>query len=357
MSRMQSNATEPAGTEGRHVSASEATTTAAHATGQEHAEVASNKPTVLPIPNGWFAVAWSKDLTKGEVLRARYFDEELVLFRTRSGEAKALNAYCPHMGAHLAEGGRVIGESVRCPFHGWQFDDGGACVAIPYTKRIPQRARVRAWDVQETNGMIFLWHHADGEPPSWEVPVMPEIGHPDWTEPRSFELKVAVHLQDMHENNCDPVHFHYVHKNTDVPPSEVSYADNGRFMRMTSTYEKETLAGTFPAVLERDSWGLGLSAVRLKGIPEAGLLMFSSTSPVDAGHTVSRWLFTVTENLVDLVGEDFIEGLSTGVRQDLRIWENKIHRADPALCDADEYLVEFRKWVRQFYSRPAGGTS
>ena len=40
------------------------------------------------IPNGWFAVAWSKDLVEGDVKRIRYFDEELVLFRTRSGQAK-----------------------------------------------------------------------------------------------------------------------------------------------------------------------------------------------------------------------------------------------------------------------------
>ena len=52
-------------------------------------------------------------------------------------------------------------------------------------------------------------------------------------------------------------------------------------------------------------------------------------------------------------GEDFINGLSTGVMQDIRIWENKIHRAHPVLCKADTYLIEFRKWVRQFYGDAA----
>ena len=83
-------------------------------------ETATNKPTPLPIPNGWFAVAWSKDLVAGDVLRARYFDEELVVFRTRSGEVKVLNAYCPHLGAHLAEGGRVACRSMRWPPEGSQ---------------------------------------------------------------------------------------------------------------------------------------------------------------------------------------------------------------------------------------------
>ena len=64
--------------------------------------------TTPPIPNGWFAVAFSKELVDGEVKRVRYFGEELVLFRTRSGRAAVLDAYCPHLGAHLGVGAAVL---------------------------------------------------------------------------------------------------------------------------------------------------------------------------------------------------------------------------------------------------------
>jgi hypothetical protein len=181
---------------------------------------------------------------------------------------------------------------------------------------------------------------------------MPELEDSDWTEPRSIELKVAVHMQDMHENNNDPVHFQFVHSASEVPPSEISFGDGGRYMRMVGRSKRVTPLGTFETLLERDSWGLGLSAVRVTGIPGAGLLMFSSTAPVDRSHSHSRWLFTVTKNLADLAGEQFIHELSTGVKQDLRIWENKVHRARPVLCEADRYLAEFRQWARQFYSEP-----
>ena len=60
-----------------------------------------SRDVTLPIPNGWFAVAFSKDLVDGEVERVRAFGEDLVLFRTRSGRAAVLDAYCPHLGAHL----------------------------------------------------------------------------------------------------------------------------------------------------------------------------------------------------------------------------------------------------------------
>jgi nitrite reductase/ring-hydroxylating ferredoxin subunit len=308
--------------------------------------------TELAIPNGWFAVAFSNELVPGEVRRIRYFDEDLVLYRGREGAPKVLDAYCPHLGAHLAEGGRVVGDTIRCPFHGWRFDGTGACVEIPYCQRIPPKARLRGWDVVEKNRMIFVWHHAEGKPPSWDFPAMPELHHPDWSEPRSFELKVAVHMQDMHENNNDPVHFQFVHSSPEVPPSEISFGEGGRYMRMVGKGLRVTPLGTFETLLERDSWGLGLSAVRLSGIPGAGLLMYSSTAPVDRRHSHSRWLFTVTKNLADLAGEQFIQELSTGVKQDLRIWENKVHRARPVLCEADRYLAEFRQWTRQFYSEP-----
>ncbi len=307
----------------------------------------------LTLPNGWFAVAFSRDLLTGEVKRLRYFDRELVLFRTRSGEPKLLDAYCAHLGAHLGEGGRVVGERIRCPFHGWQYDGTGMCVEIPYCSQIPPRARLRAWDVVERNRMIFAWRHAEEKPPTWDVPVMSELDDEAWTEPRVFELRVAVHMQDMAENNCDPVHFQFVHKNAEIPPSELSYGDDGRFFRMVSRSQHETPLGSFEMELERDTWGLGLSSVRMKGIPNAGLLMFSSTSPIDAGHTHSRWLFTVSRNMADVAGEEFIEGMSQGVMQDVRIWENKIHRARPVLCEADKYLAEFRRWAKQFYSEPA----
>ena len=41
--------------------------------------------------------------------------------------------------------------------------------------------------------------------------MLPEIGHAEWSEPRTHELEMEAYLQDTHENNNDPVHFQYVH--------------------------------------------------------------------------------------------------------------------------------------------------
>jgi phenylpropionate dioxygenase-like ring-hydroxylating dioxygenase large terminal subunit len=66
------------------------------------------------IPFGWYFVAYSDELDVGDVKSLHYFGRDLVLFRNESGQAGVLDAYCPHMGAHLGEGGVVDGDSLRC---------------------------------------------------------------------------------------------------------------------------------------------------------------------------------------------------------------------------------------------------
>ncbi len=309
--------------------------------------------TQLPMPNGWFAVDWSHQLREGDVKPLHYFGEELVLFRSRSGQARVLDAFCAHMGAHLGHGGRVVGETLRCPFHGWQYDGAsGQCAHIPYCDQIPPRALLRSWDVQEKNGLVFVWYHVEGKPPEWDFPAIPEIGHEDWSEPRTFEREFPTHVQETHENNNDPIHFQIVHGMPDTPRTEIEYSEDRRHYRIVTHSEIQTPAGSFQTSLVRDSWGLGLTGIRMLGFPSAGLLMYSSTIPIDEKRVYTRWLLTATKNMVDVAGEEFMKNMTTGVEQDLPIWKHKVHRARPVLCKADTLLAEFRQWARQFYSEP-----
>jgi nitrite reductase/ring-hydroxylating ferredoxin subunit len=316
---------------------------------QEHVE--------LPIPNGWFAVEFSRELREGDVKPIHYCGEDLVLFRTRSGHARVLDAFCPHLGAHLGHGGRVMGETVRCPFHAWQFDGtSGECTHIPYCERVPAMAKLRAWEVQEKNGFIWIWYHSEGERPAWDFPEQPIFQgvHEEWSEPRAFETVLDAHIQDTHENNNDPVHFLYVHSATEVPVSEIRFTPDSTHYRITSHHEAVYPNGTFQMTFHRDSWGLGLNCMEMAGIPGAGLMMFAASTPIDANQVHSRWLLTATRNVVDLAGEEFMDNITKGIEQDFEIWKHKVHRASPVFCEGDHYLGDFRKWVRQFYTQPVG---
>ena len=93
-----------------------------------------------PYPNSWIQIGWSHEVERGQVKPLRCLGRELVIFRGEDGRARVLDAYCPHLGAHLGVGGRVVDNELRCPFHGWQFDGEGTCTRIPYAKRVPARA-------------------------------------------------------------------------------------------------------------------------------------------------------------------------------------------------------------------------
>jgi len=309
----------------------------------------------LPIPNGWFAVEFSRELRKGDVKPVHYCGEDLVLFRARSGQAKVLDAFCPHLGAHLGYGGRVMGETVRCPFHAWQFDGTtGDCTHIPYCDRVPALAKIRAWEVQEKNGFIWIWYHSEGKPPQWDFPEQPVFEDAEWSEPRAFEKILEAHIQDTHENNNDPVHFLYVHGSSPTGESTISYTPDSTHYRISSTNEIEYPFGTFKMTLVRDSWGLGLNFLNMEGIPGAGLSMFAATTPIDENSVHSRWLLTASNNMVDIAGEEFMKNITAGIEQDFDIWKHKVHRANPVFCEGDHYLGDYRKWARQFYTHPVG---
>ena len=82
-------------------------------------------------PNGWLPVLESSVLKKSQILPIFAFGNDLVAFRSTAGKVTVLDAYCPHLGAHLGYGGRVINDTVNCPFHGWVFNESGDCVHIP----------------------------------------------------------------------------------------------------------------------------------------------------------------------------------------------------------------------------------
>ncbi|MGW8882576.1 Rieske 2Fe-2S domain-containing protein, partial [Streptomyces mirabilis] len=77
------------------------------------------------------------------------------------------------MGGNLAQG-NVKGDAVACPFHDWRWSGNGRCAGIPYARRVPPRARTRAWISLERNKQLFVWNDPEGNPPPPEVTV-PEI--------------------------------------------------------------------------------------------------------------------------------------------------------------------------------------
>ena len=309
-------------------------------------EACESKTNTTPdFPMGWYSVARSSELLVGEVKPVQAFDREMVLYRTRSGVTVVQDAFCPHLGAHLGVKGRVVGESIRCPFHGWRFGTDGKCEHIPYSEDIPERARIRTWHCEEKNGEIYIWFHPENTAPQWELPDLPELNDPNRTSPRYTEFLVPAHVQDIAENSCDPVHFQFVHSMTDVPPSEVTIEENGRVLHLNS----DASNADFPSQLHATVYNPGFAMVRNTYGPNAEMVMYNSAQPINPHETRMRWTLTVRREIEDVAGDDVMDGIIAGLNDDYPIWSNKVHKHRPIFCKEDKTLVLFRKWVRQFY--------
>jgi 3-ketosteroid 9alpha-monooxygenase subunit A len=95
---------------------------------------------------GWFMVAFLRDLA-GDVTPVEIGRHRLMIVR-RNGTLRAFNATCPHRGALLACGGRLVGDDyIQCPFHGYPVQLGGESAT---TLRVAEHA------VLSLGGMVFI---------------------------------------------------------------------------------------------------------------------------------------------------------------------------------------------------------
>ncbi len=298
----------------------------------------------FPFPaygNGWFRAIWSSELGPGDVVPLHRFGRDFVLFRDEAGDPHLLDAHCPHLGAHLGHGGRVEGRAIRCPFHAWLWGADGACLEIPYARRIPPGARIRSWPVVERNGIVFFWHHVADEPPSFEIPALPPCSAGGWTPFEVRKYRIRSHWVDMNENAVDFAHFVTVHGTPAAPDLEVEA--RGPELHCTSR------PGS-PLQMHSTDVGPGFRMI-YTGPPLESLIVLAAV-PIDEEYTESCFAYAAPEPS-DAAGEAairaMVERLDRDMRKDAEIWENKAYRAQPLLCDGDGPIPEYRRWIAQFY--------
>jgi len=302
----------------------------------------------FPIPTGWFCVSLTADLEVGDVQPLRYFARDLVLFRTSDGEAHVLDAFCPHLGAHLGHGGKLRDDKLICPFHAWEFDGSGKCTNVPYATKMPKKASVGCWPVHEVNGMIMVWHDLAGREPIWEMPTVGEYKDEGWTEYRTRRWVINTCNQEMAENQVDAAHFQYLHGTTKMPKTTLEQREHHLITQ--STTGMTTPGGKVDGMIEVNAWGFGFTTTRFTGIVET--LLVSSATPIEADKSEIWFAFTVRDigkGITGGVGKAFMAEVSRQLEQDIPVWENKIFIDPPILCDGDGPIGPFRKWAKQFY--------
>lgn len=296
-------------------------------------------------PNGWFVVAVSDELLPEQVLNCHYFGQDIVLFRTEKGEAHAIPPHCPHLGTHLGHGGTVVGENLRCPFHGWCFKGSGECVEVPGLAR-PPRTSLKPWHLHEANGFIYLYYHSEGAAPQWTVQAVENEG---WSSTQVAKWRLRTHPQEILENGFDVAHFLTLHE---MPAYEVLKPplEDGHLIQMQVGYEgspQETIHTNITM------FGLGIFFAEVARMGFLDRQSFYST-PVDKDSIDLRFAYNrkvstndeETEQMAEVAFKHVVEFL----KPDFPIWENKIYIERPPLTRADGPIHVLRRWAQQFYS-------
>lgn len=162
--------------------------------------------------------------------------QPLVIWLDAEGQPAAAEDRCCHRTAQLSLG-EVINGSIRCPYHGWQFDREGQCVRVPQLtqERIPRTYRIRSFRCQERYGYVWVCL----EDPLREIPTLREAEDPQFRQIHQFNEVWHCSGLRLMENSFDNAHPQFVHAQTfglqqdPVPPELDSFEETDDGLRMT----------------------------------------------------------------------------------------------------------------------------
>jgi len=311
-----------------------------------------------PFGYGWYQVGYADELASGAVRPVRALGRDFVLWRGGDGQAHLMEAYCPHLGAHLGYGGRVQGNEIRCPFHGWTFDAEGACTAIPYAKDAPLAGRrLPAWPVVERHGLILAWWHPAGAAPSFQIAALPEHGRPEWSSYHRHRWPIQSVWQEIQENLVDSAHLHYLHGVAGFPRVD-SFAPKGPLLDVVMSQDFNTPRGLTPGSVATRLEGPYLATIRFKIGALAEILFIAAVTPVEAEQVELQLSLMARVAGLDTpeMSRALVEEVVKQVSEDVPIWNHKAHRASPSLAPGDGPIMKFRRWTAQFSSTAAAAS-
>lgn len=305
------------------------------------------------MPFGWFAVSYSDELSTGQVKTIRYFEREMVLWRDDSGVAHVNDPYCAHMGAHLGCGGKVVGQHLQCPFHGWQYDGSGAVKQIDYVPNgvppgLAKEGTLPSWPTVEANNQIYVWYHPAGLAPQWEVEKFDVLG-PGWVVQGRREWVIETHPLDIAENQADFPHFLYVHGTKEFP-SYGDFAIDGHRRSAVARVNVETPRGTAELTVSSTGIGPGQGLTRFTGFCDVAIV--ASSTSITAGQTKLCFQYAEpAERAGSGMGMAMIKMVSHQLEQDIPIWNNKKYVHQSKLVSGDGPLLKLRKAFYEFYPK------
>ncbi|TJY58250.1 3-ketosteroid-9-alpha-hydroxylase [Sinimarinibacterium sp. CAU 1509] len=327
------------------------------------AQQAAYEIQAAPLPDryarGWHCLGLASTFRDGEPHSVSAFGTRIVVFKGEDEQLRALNAWCPHMGADLGIG-KVEGNRVVCRFHGWAFGGNGSCEDIPYSKTIPPKARVRSWPLQERNQLLFIWNDVEGNPPPPEqdIPQLPQVGSPEWSDWSLSQWVIDNNCRELVDNLSDLAHFGPVHGSSNVKyfanifeGSRATQVMVGINERLGGTRNHLTTVATYfgPATLLCKMTG------ESDGMPIESILLVTNL-PIDQMHfqlgfgVMVKRIPGLSEEQNQAMIKHYVDLTIQAFTEDVAVWHNKVRVDNPLLCAGDGPILQLRNWYSQFYT-------
>lgn len=304
------------------------------------------------LVNDWHPVATVAELAEKKVLGVRLLNEDIVLWQN-GDHILAWQDLCIHRGTRLSLG-RVEGECLVCPYHGWTYNDKGNCVRIPAhpNQQPPQKARVKVYRTQEKYGAVWV---SLGNPQR-NLPHYPEWNDPTFRSVVSGPHPYRAHAPRAIENFLDMAHLPFVHEGYLGEPARAEVND----------YEAEVTPEGIVAedirMWQPDPDGTGIGAVVSYTfrvfrpliayfVKEKYAAMFAVT-PVDETQSVG-WMFPSVQGRDDVPEEEIHAFQKIIISQDIPIVESQRPELLPLDLQAELHLrsdrtaIAYRKWLKE----------
>lgn len=186
----------------------------------------------IPLwPVGWYAIEASKHLKVGSIIERKIAGKSIVVYRSELGKAVAIDAHCPHMGAHL-KAACVQGEFLRCALHHWKI---GESATLCNTLGEPLPFKSQAWRTAEHFGLLFLYFGDDADA------VFPIIDDQQYIWVSGRPKRLRADWRAIIINGYDILHMQTVHQRTLI--SEPKFHQTAKFLQMDFSSKVEKNGG------------------------------------------------------------------------------------------------------------------